>query len=112
MLGMNVDTGEPLDGLAHLKQSITILFNTRIGTRVLRRDYGSDLPNLIDRPADDELRVDMFIAIAEALNKWEPRLALQEAGMTVLEPGVIDFSLTAEYLPDGKRISLDGIVVR
>lgn len=112
MLGMNMDTGEPLDGLAHLKQSLVILFNTRVGTRVLRRDYGSDLPNLVDRPADDELRVDMYIAIAEALSKWEPRLALQEAGMTVLKPGVIDFSLTAVDLENQKRLSLDGIVVR
>lgn len=112
MLGMNAETGAPLEGLDHLKQSITDIFNTRIGTRVMRRDYGSDLPNLVDRPTDDELRVDIYIAIAEALNKWEPRLLLQEAGMKVLQPGVIEFSLTAEYLPDGKVISLDGIIVK
>lgn len=112
MLGMNAVTGEPIEGLAHLKQSIGDIFGTRIGTRVMRRDYGSDLPNLIDRPIDDELKVDIYIAIAEALNRWEPRLRLQEAGMIVVSPGVIEFSLTAEYLPDGKIISLDGIVVK
>lgn len=112
MLGMNENTGAPLEGLAHLKQSIADILNTRIGTRVMRRDYGSDLPNLVDRPMNDELGVDMYIAIADALDRWEPRLELREISYTRSEDGVTEFALTADYLPDGKRISLEGIVVK
>jgi phage baseplate assembly protein W len=112
MRGTNAKTGKELDGKDHLRQSITDILNTRIGTRVMRRDYGSDLPNLIDNPVNEEFAVDLYVALADALDKWEPRIRLREASMTIVEPGVIDFSLTGDYLPDGKVITLDGIVVR
>ena len=112
MRGMNRNTGKALDGLDHLRQSIGDIFSTRIGTRVMRRDYGSDLPNLIDRPVNEDLAVDCYVAIAEALTKWEPRLIVQQAAMTPMGDGVIEFSLTGTYLPDGKKVTLDGIVVK
>ncbi|MCW1412209.1 GPW/gp25 family protein [Rhizobium sp. 1AS11] len=112
MRGTDKTTGKELDGKAHLRQSITDILNTRIGTRVMRRDYGSELPNLIDNPINDEFAVDLYVALAEALDKWEPRLKLREASMTVQGDGVIEFALTGDYLPDGKTITLDGIVVR
>lgn len=112
MRGTNALTGAEIDGLAHLKQSIGDIFNTRIGTRVMRRDYGSDLPNLIDRPVNDELPVDLFVACAEALQKWEPRLRLREASFAPLGNGVIEFGLVGDYLPDGKAIRLEGIIVK
>jgi hypothetical protein len=112
MRGMNATTGKHLDGLDHLRQSIADILNTRIGTRVMRREYGSDVPNLVDRPANDELAVDLYVAVAEALDRWEPRLKLREASMTRQGDGVIEFSFTGDYLPDGKTITLAGIFVR
>ena len=50
MEGMDGTTGAKLAGIDHLRQSIRDILTTRIGTRVMRRDYGSDLPGLIDRP--------------------------------------------------------------
>ncbi|NBO96416.1 MAG: phage baseplate protein, partial [Betaproteobacteria bacterium] len=41
MLGINAQTGQPLAGIDHLRQSIRDILTTRIGTRVMRRDYGS-----------------------------------------------------------------------
>lgn len=111
-LGLNGQTGKPLDGFAHLKQSIADILSTRVGTRVMRRDYGSDLPNLVDRPVNEDLAVDLYIALAEALLKWEPRLRLRETSFLPLGGGAIEFSLTGEYLPDGKPIKLEGIVVK
>ncbi|MCV6588938.1 MAG: hypothetical protein OIF57_07920 [Marinobacterium sp.] len=50
MQGMDSVTGKPLADMAHIRQSITNILTTPIGTRVMRRDYGSVLPDLIDRP--------------------------------------------------------------
>ena len=50
MLGINAQTGQPLAGIDHLRQSIRDILTTRIGTRVMCRDYGSRLPTLIDNP--------------------------------------------------------------
>ncbi|WP_172373385.1 GPW/gp25 family protein [Mesorhizobium sp. NZP2234] len=112
MRGMDATTGKELEGLAHLKQSITDILSTRIGTRVMRRDYGSDIPNLVDRPVTADFAVDIYMALADALGRWEPRLRLREASFNPLGDGVIEFGLTGDYLPDGKIISLSGIVVK
>lgn len=112
MRGVSRTTGKALDGIAHLRQSIEDIFTTRIGTRVMRRDYGSDIPNLVDRPANENLTVDFYVAIAEALDRWEPRLQLQQVEMTRPGDGIIELSLTGLYLPGGKLIEIDGIVVK
>jgi uncharacterized protein len=112
MLGMNRETGAPLDGIAHLKQSIRDILTTRVGTRVMRRDYGSELPALVDRPMNEELTVDLYAATAGALENWEPRVRLEAVQVTVAAPGRIELSLRAVYLPDGREITLDGIVVQ
>jgi hypothetical protein len=111
-LGLNRETGEPLDGYAHLRQSIKDILTTRKGTRVMRRDYGSDIPALVDRPVDDEVKVDIYAATADALLTWEPRIRLLSVDVLQISVGVIEVSMTAEYLPDGKVISLEGIIIR
>lgn len=112
MQGTDQTTGAPLAGLAHLKQSIRDILTTRLGTRVMRRDYGSELPGLVDRPMNDELRVDVFAATANALARWEPRLRLERVEITATAPGRLTLSLRGLYLPDGEEIFLEGIVVQ
>ncbi|MDO5631138.1 MAG: GPW/gp25 family protein [Paracoccus sp. (in: a-proteobacteria)] len=78
---MDRHTGRRLDGWPHIRQSIIDLLTTRIGTRVMRRDYGSEAPNLVDRPSSAETVLDRFVAIAEALDQWEPRVELTGFGL-------------------------------
>jgi phage baseplate assembly protein W len=111
-LGINRDTGQPLEGFSHLLQSVRDILTTRKGSRVMRRDYGSNIPNLVDRPIDDELRVDLYIETAQALYGYEPRLRVLDVDVLSRSSGRVELSMTAEYLPDGKVISLEGIVIR
>lgn len=46
MLGTDANTGKALEGMAHLRQSIRDILGTPLGSRVMRRDYGSELPAL------------------------------------------------------------------
>lgn len=73
---MNRDTGRVLTGIAHLRQSIADILTTPIGSRVMRRDYGSLLPELIDQPFNDATRLRCYAAIVTALLRWEPRLRM------------------------------------
>lgn len=111
MLGMDAATGRPLGGLAHLRQSIRDILTTRVGTRVMRRDYGSDLPNLVDRPINPAFAVDLYAATAKALRRWEPRLLLTRVSVAQARPGRVVLSLEGIYRPDGQRVTMDGIVV-
>ncbi|MEN1410054.1 GPW/gp25 family protein, partial [Pseudomonas aeruginosa] len=57
---MNAHTGGAIDRLAHIRQSIADILTTRIGTRVMRREYGSQLPELIDAPFNDTTRLHRY----------------------------------------------------
>ena len=72
--GMHYQNGQALTGLAHLQQSVRDILTTPIGSRVMRRDYGSEVFNLIDQPYNPVTKMRIYAATAEALARWEPRL--------------------------------------
>ena len=108
---MSRDTGKTVERLEHLKQSIIDILTTPIGSRVMRRDYGSRLFELIDAPVNRETLVDYYAAVAEALDLWEPRIQLQQVDITSAVVGSITLSITGKYLIDGQAVRLDGIVI-
>ena len=73
---MNRETGSAIGNLEHIRQSITDILTTRIGTRVMRREYGSLLPELVDQSFNDATRLRVYAATAMALLRWEPRISL------------------------------------
>lgn len=112
MAGMSRDTGKVLGGFDHLRQSIQDILTTPIGTRVHRRDYGSRLPRLVDRPINQSLVAELVAATAEALDRWEPRLRLEQVKIdTVTADGQISLSLVGYYLLNGERVEIEGLVV-
>lgn len=111
MLGINAKTGQPQIGVDHLKQSIRDILTTRIGTRVMRRDYGSNLPNLLDRPLTPSLASDLYAATADALSRWEPRFALSKVAIVDAKAGWVTFELTGVYLPDATPIIIQDVQV-
>lgn len=113
--GLNMETGRNLSGVEHLRQSVRDILITPIGSRVMRRDYGSGLFELIDQNLTGLVLAQVYAAIADALRKWEPRLHVEriqaEALPTELENGKITITLWGQYLPEGRPITLEGVVV-
>lgn len=85
MLGSHRITGAPLDGDAHLAQSIAIILSTPLGSRIARRDFGSQLPDLIDAPVNPTTTVRLYAAAAAALMRWEPRIQVVRVALTASE---------------------------
>jgi len=112
MIGLDASTGKQLSDLAHLRQSVGDILTTPIGTRVMRRDYGSRLYRLVDAPMNDATRLDMMAATYEALETWEPRLTVDQVSVEMPEPGGVVVSIEGQYLPTGQHVTLDGIEVR
>jgi phage baseplate assembly protein W len=77
MTGMSKQTGAAIDGNAHIAQSVADILSTPLGSRIMRRDYGSLLFDLIDQPLNGAVRALMIGASATALARWEPRLRLR-----------------------------------
>ncbi|GHX05145.1 GPW/gp25 family protein [Vibrio cholerae] len=109
--GMNAQTGKPLEGIEHLKQSVRDILTTPIGSRVMRRDYGSRLFELIDNPTNPETVAEIIAASAEALKKWEKRIIVTRILVTSRQAVKISLTIEGKYKPDGKPITLEGIEV-
>jgi phage baseplate assembly protein W len=112
MNGTNALTGQILSGIDHLRQSITDILTTPLGSRVMRRDYGSRLFELIDAPMNRGTLADIYAATVEALAKWEPRIQVTQVKASSAEPGRVTLDVTGNYLPSGKAITLQGIIVQ
>ena len=84
MKGMCAKTGKVLEGLAHLEQTVTDILSTPAGSRLERRSYGSDIPELIDQPDTPSTRIRIFSAAAHALSLWVPRLRITSIHMVSL----------------------------
>lgn len=111
MRGTNATTGKPLSGLDHLRQSIRDILTTPVGSRVMRRDYGSRLFQLVDAPVNRRTIVDIYAATIEALLRWEPRVTPRRVSIAAAEAGRVVIDLEATYTPTGEPITLDGITV-
>lgn len=111
MNGTNASTGKLLTGLDHLRQSITDILTTPIGSRVFRRDYGSNLPFLVDAPMNAETVTEIYAATAQALQNWEPRIQVAQVQLTSAAIGSVQVAVTGTYLPDGQTVTIDGIQV-
>lgn len=82
MNGMNATTGTAIDGTAHLAQSIADILFTPLGSRVMRRDYGSLLFFLLDQPINAALRMLVHAATALSIKQWEPRISITSVTMS------------------------------
>lgn len=107
---MSASTGQPLSGQAHLAQSVSDILSTPIGSRVMRREYGSRLPDLIDAPMTDSLVVEVYAETAAALERWEPRFKLTRIQAAEAVAGHMTLHLEGVSLVDGKPVTLEGIV--
>ena len=112
MNGTDAKTGKPLTGLAHLRQSVRDILTTPIGTRVMRRDYGSRLFSLIDAPMNRATLLAIYAATVESLQKWEPRFHVEKTQAVTAEPGRVTLDVTGRYLPTGETVTLSGLEVR
>lgn len=109
MKGMDRTTGKALAGVDHLKQSIRDIMMTAPETRVMRREYGCGVRNLVDAPLNAQTLTAFYAAAAAALDKYEPRLRVSRVYGELNQSG--DFILTVEgyYRFNGKEIILEGI---
>lgn len=111
MTGMSNSTGRTLASRQHLVQSVADILTTPIGSRVMRREYGSQLPDLIDWPLNSATRLQAYAATAMALMRWEPRIRLSRvqlslgdvAGQAILD---LEGTLTDSNEPLSLRVPL------
>jgi len=106
MIGMDRTTGAALSGVEHLRQSISDILTTPVGSRRMLPAYGCQLRRFVDMPVTAGWKSAVQAEVAHALNLWEPRLKLQAVRVTAVLNGVISFALKGVYLGDSVEMEV------
>jgi phage baseplate assembly protein W len=97
LTGMSRNAGGALAGVDHLQQSIDDILTTPIGSRVMRPEYGSKLPRIVDQPVTRGWMSEVQAEVARALGRWEPRLILRRATVESVIDGKVSIRISGEY---------------
>src|SRR5688500_5466382 len=71
--GIDRRTGRPLAGWPHVLQSLEVIFTTHFGERVMRRWFGSFVPNILGEKMVPSTTLKFWTAVCTAIDTWEPR---------------------------------------
>lgn len=93
MKSFALETLQPVDGHQALSEAIRTVLFTPVGSRVMRRDFGSLLFELLDQPQNDQTTVKIFGATALALLRWLPVFRLVRVALEHLAPGRAELQL-------------------
>ncbi|KAA3533270.1 GPW/gp25 family protein [Pseudomonas syringae] len=100
MIGMDRRTGQPVSGLAHLRQSIEDILGTPVGSRRMRPEYGSKIRRFVDLPVNDGWKSAVQAEVARSLGRWEPRLRLERVRVIAVLNGQVTLEVQGMYLGD------------
>ena len=94
MAYVNRFTGTGASGLLpEILQNLAVILTTPIGSRVMRRDFGSDLYKLVDSPGDRHSLTAIYAATHAAIARWEPRCRANRIEVTALANDIEDGNL-------------------
>jgi phage baseplate assembly protein W len=97
---MSRNDGTSIPDYEHLENCIVDILTTPLGSRVMRRSYGSNLFFLIDKPLNPETVLEFYTATVIALQKWEPRIIVRNVSFdaTQLAQGRLFLTLEGYYV--------------
>ncbi|MCU1780956.1 GPW/gp25 family protein [Pseudomonas sp. 14P_5.3_Bac1] len=106
MIGMDRHTGQPISGIAHLRQSVPDILVTPLGSRRHRPEYGSMLRRFVDLPVNEGWKSAVQAEVARALGRWEPRLKMDQVRVISVIGGQINLKLVGQYLGDAVTLEV------
>jgi phage baseplate assembly protein W len=103
--GIDRVTGQVLAGWPHVKQSLETIFTTRFGERVMRRWFGSGVPQLLGNNLVPSTILRFCSAICVAVELWEPRYRVTQIVVSgnpeAVRAGHVGLRIDGVYLPRG-----------
>lgn len=99
-MDLNHHTGATVDGWMHVVQSIETILVTRLNTRVFMRQFGSDVPVMVDMPMNDANIMALYVSVAEAIDRWEPRFELTDVTLSAEADGVMSLQMKGNHMPN------------
>lgn len=102
MAGINRISGKSMPSdWSHVVQSIGVILSTSRLERYMRREFGSDLPRLVDAPITPATIIDFYAATAGAINEYEPRYRVSRMRVEGADKGHLTMRIEGVYFPRG-----------
>ena len=79
---------EESEDIQHIEQSLRQILGTVVGSRVIRRDFGSLMASIVFDPNDVTLDVRLDYIIRRAIETWEPRVIIGPDATVAVEVGL------------------------
>jgi len=100
--GIDDRTGGLLTGWDHCVQSLRLILTTRVGTLIMRRDFGGGLVELQDRNPSPREMMAAYTRITTAIRLWEPGFRLQKLGIVRAgADGIYRLDMVGVFYPRG-----------
>lgn len=105
MVGISRHTGRPISNLESAYQGVEVILMRRIGSLILRREFGAGIAELLGRKMTPRLFAAFQSLIATAIDLWEPRFLVHRVIVTgtvdEIRLGQAGFQIVADFRPRG-----------
>lgn len=109
---VNVHTGLVIHDLEHYLQCAADIVTTFVGSRTMRRHYGSGVPDRIDAPDNAASRLRLISAAATGLLRWDDRAVLNRVRVAGGETmGRVQFAIDGVVTIGNARYELKSEIV-
>jgi phage baseplate assembly protein W len=101
--GIDRTTGKPLVGWMHVQQSLAVIWTTRVGERVMRLTFGSNLRSWLSEDINAATALGIYDELITAAHQWEPEYRITEMQLVKLvRDGVLGLRHAGIYYPEGR----------
>lgn len=101
-------TGRRLTGWSHVQQSLGLIWTTRVGSRVMRLDFGSDLRSHLGEDVWAPTVLAIYDELITAAHKWEPEYRISDLQLVRLTKlGGLGLAHGGTYYPEGRYGNYD-----
>lgn len=85
----------PAESIEKVKMSISQILGTRLGSRVIDRDWGSDLREIVFEPIGEATATRLRLAVSEAIERLERRVQLISVSVSLerAREGILETSV-------------------
>ncbi|MFN4366511.1 MAG: GPW/gp25 family protein [Acinetobacter sp.] len=99
-------TGAEIAELEHIRESLEDIATTPIGSRVMRRNYGTLLFNLIDQPIGEALYLRIYSTLYTAYVRWENRIEISQIQVVALNKGQLILDIVGFLKSSGSEVNM------
>lgn len=108
---IDINTGAELERVGRLRKSIETILSTPVGSMVMRRDYGSNIYQLIDKNVTPTWLTQLYAEAATAISRWEPDFVVTGFQPVMKIPGRVTVHIYGIDTLSNTRLTLENITL-